>query len=254
MFFGFYLQRINYAFMVVGITVTVSQLYVQLGEFTNSLLLTRLAETALGATIAIGTVSFVLPLRTRNVLRTAMRAHLAAMAGLVGHATEQLLDRDAAVMLRSDARALDAAHQSLLATAGPLRRNLLGDPDETVAQVVGLAGAYRNYGRNLATDVDTAPGLDGAGRRDLERASQTINESIGVVLGAIDGPRDGTYTRSASLFERVELDLEADEGGVGDSQLAIRDLKLIDEALASLAAAMTLRVANYDTAIVGGAR
>ncbi len=49
LFFGFYLIRVNYAFMVVGITVMVSQLYVQLGEFSNSLLLLRLEETALGA-------------------------------------------------------------------------------------------------------------------------------------------------------------------------------------------------------------
>ena len=45
LFFGLYLMRINYAFMVVGITVMVSQLYVQLGEFSNSLLLVRLEET-----------------------------------------------------------------------------------------------------------------------------------------------------------------------------------------------------------------
>ena len=69
LFFGFYLMRINYAFMVVGITVTVSQLYVELGEFSNSLLGLRLAETAIGATVAILVVTFVLPLRTRRVLR-----------------------------------------------------------------------------------------------------------------------------------------------------------------------------------------
>jgi uncharacterized membrane protein YccC len=60
LFFGFYLQRINYAFMVTGITVMVAQLYVQLDEFSNSLLL-RLEETALGAAVAIAVVMLVFP-------------------------------------------------------------------------------------------------------------------------------------------------------------------------------------------------
>ena len=46
LFLGLYLFRINYTFMTIGITVMVSQLYVELDEFSNSLLLLRLAETA----------------------------------------------------------------------------------------------------------------------------------------------------------------------------------------------------------------
>ena len=61
LFFGFYLMRINYAFMVIGITVMVSLLYVQLDEFSNSLLLVRLEETALGAAVAIAVVMLVPP-------------------------------------------------------------------------------------------------------------------------------------------------------------------------------------------------
>jgi len=134
-----------------------------------------------------------------------------------------------------------------------LRRNLFGNLDETVAQVVGLAGAYRNYGRNLVADVEATSPLDGGIGRDLELAVRVLTESIAVVVAAVSGPRDGTYVRSAGLFDGVELDLEAAAGGVGDDQLAIRDLKLIDEAMAGLAATMTLTVANYDTAIVDDA-
>jgi uncharacterized membrane protein YccC len=39
LFLGIYLLRINYAFMAIAITVLVSQLYVQLNEFSNALLL-----------------------------------------------------------------------------------------------------------------------------------------------------------------------------------------------------------------------
>jgi hypothetical protein len=149
---------------------------------------------------------------------------------------------------------VERAHQTLLATVAPLRRNLFGDLDETVAQVVGLAGAYRNYGRNLVADVESTPPLDGDTRRHLERSVRVLTESIAVLVAAVSGPRDGTYVRSAALFDRVELDLEADASGIGNGQLAIRDLKLIDEAMAGLAATMALTVANYDTAVVDDAR
>jgi hypothetical protein len=39
-------------------------------------------------------------------------------------------------------------------------------------------------------------------------------------------------------------------GFIGDGQLVIRDLELIDEAMPGLAAATTLTAANYDTAVV----
>jgi hypothetical protein len=149
---------------------------------------------------------------------------------------------------------VERAHQTLLATVAPLRRNLFGDLDETVAQVVGLAGAYRNYGRNLVATNESSSSLDGGIGRHLERSVGVLTESMAVVVAAVGGPRDGTYVRSAGLFDGVELDVEADAGGVGDGQLAIRDLKLIDEAMAGLAATMTLTVANYDTAVVGDAR
>jgi hypothetical protein len=248
MFLGFYLMRINYAFWVIFLVVAVSQVYVQAGEFTGTLLLTRLAETALGAAIAGLTVTFVLPLRTRHVLHVALRAQLVAMDTLVSHAAGQLLDHDATVALRSDVRTLDAAHQTLITTAQPLRQNLFGELDDTVGRVLGMAGAARDYGRNLVTDVGGAAlDLDPDDRRLLERAAHTLHASLGELIGAVDGTPGGAYTRSAGLFDRIERHLEAQVGSVHDDQLALRDLMLIDQALAGLAAAVDLPVTSTDT-------
>jgi hypothetical protein len=170
------------------------------------------------------------------------------MAALVGHATEQLLDHDAAPALRRDARALDSAHQTLIATARPLRQNLFGELDERVSQSLGLAAASRDYGRNLVTDVGAADlDLDPDSRQMLERASRTLNTSIEQLIRAVDEAVGGVYIRSAGLFDRVERTLEA-RGGAIDDRLALRDFQLIDQALACLAAAMNLPVTSYDTA------
>jgi hypothetical protein len=254
LFLGLYLIRINYAFMVIAITVMVSQLYAQLGEFSNSLLLLRLEETAIGAAAAIAVVMLVLPLRTRRVLRIALRDHVQAVARLAGHATDHLLgdDHDAAATLRSDARAIDAAYQALTATAQPLRRNLIGTLDEDTGRAMRLASAARNYGRNLVADTEMAGLADPATRLDIELASAALQQSLDVVAGALTGPRDVIYTRSSALFDRAERRLEDRSAPAGPAQLAIRDLKLIDGTMAQLAELLGLAITDYDTEPAGG--
>ena len=62
--FGVYFIRVSYALMVIGVTVMVSELYEQLGEFSNHLLLLRLEETAIGAVVAALAALLVFPVRT----------------------------------------------------------------------------------------------------------------------------------------------------------------------------------------------
>ena len=249
LFFGFYLMRINYAFMVIGITVTVSQLYVQLDEFTNALLLLRLEETAIGAAVAVAVVMLILPLRTRRVLRIALRGHVQAVGQLADHASGELLgdDHDVEGTLRTDARAVDASYQALVATAQPLRRNLFGGLDEETSQVMRMASASRNYSRNLVADVGVTGPIDAEARLGIEQASTTLHESLAVVASAITGSRDVTYTRSAALFDRAEQRLDDGSAAAGEGQLAIRDLKLIDGAMARMAEVLGLRITDYDT-------
>jgi uncharacterized membrane protein YccC len=249
LFFGLYLMRINYAFMVVGITVMVSQLYVQLGEFSNSLLLVRLEETALGAAVAIAVVMVVLPLRTRRVVRVAFRDHIQAVRAVVEHATSRLLSDEAEIdtTLRADGRSIDATYQALLATAEPLRRNLFGSVDEDTGRAMRLAFASRNYSRNLVADVEATGPLDTELRSDIESASTTLQRSMSALAGAVTGPRDVTYTRSSALFDGAERSLEANPIGTGKGRLAIRDLKLIDGTMADMAEVMAVNITDYDT-------
>jgi uncharacterized membrane protein YccC len=58
---GLYLQRASYAFLVIGVTVMVSQLYAELGDFSYALPVQRLEETAVGAAVAAVVVLAVLP-------------------------------------------------------------------------------------------------------------------------------------------------------------------------------------------------
>ncbi|HWD95975.1 MAG TPA: FUSC family protein [Acidimicrobiales bacterium] len=251
LFFGFYLMRVNYAFMVVGITVMVSQLYLQLGEYSNSLLVLRLEETALGAGVAIIVVLFVLPLRTRRVLRVALRDYVHAVADLIDDATSRLLhDSPSAVQnLRSDARSVDASYQALIATAQPLRRGRFGQVDDVIDRALRVAGASRYYSRNLIVDVSSVDSLDDESQGDLERGVQTFHESLKILGDAFTGSRNVTYTRSASLFDSVERRLAKGTTVLSDGELAVRDLKLLDGTMVQMADVLGLDVTDFDTAL-----
>jgi hypothetical protein len=249
LFLGLYLFRVSYAFFAVAITVTVSQLYQQLGEFTNSLLLVRLEETALGAAVAILVVLLVLPLHTRQVLRVALRGHVEAVGLLVDHASARFVGREDGMdsTLRSDARAVDAAYQAVVATAQPLRRTVWGSADQDILRTLRLTSASRNYSRNLVVDAARSPQTGVSIHFDLTRASATLHQSIEVVARALTGPRDGTYTRSSALFDRVEGYLEDCPHRTASAQFAVRDFMLLDGAMAQTAELMGLRIVDYDT-------
>jgi uncharacterized membrane protein YccC len=249
LFLGLYLFRISYAFLAVAITVTVSQLYQQLGEFTNSLLVVRLEETALGAAIAIVVVMLVLPLHTRQVLRVAVREHVEAVGQLADHATARLVGRGDEIdsSLRSDARAVDAAYQAVVATAQPVGRTVWGSADEDIVVALRLTSASRNYSRNLVVDAGRLRSPDVSTDLDLARASTTLHDSIEVVARALTGPRNGTYTRSSSLFDQAERSLDACPHRSASTEFALRDLKLLDGTMARMASLMGLEITDYDT-------
>lgn len=250
LFAGFYLQRINYAFTAMGASVMASQLYEQFDQFTNSLLLMRLAETALGAGVAMVVVTLVLPLRTRRVLRIALRHQVQAVRTLAEHAGDHLVGEDhgTEAVLRSDARAVDAAYHAVTATAEPLRRGLSGNPNpqDDAGRALRLAAAARNHGRNLVADAELAGPLDADTRLEIELAGATLRHSLNVLAEALTGPRDGVYTRSSALFDRAERRIEERSGPAGPAQLAIRDLMLVDATMAEMAEILGLTVTDYD--------
>ncbi|HEY6501181.1 MAG TPA: FUSC family protein [Streptosporangiaceae bacterium] len=276
LFCGLYLFRVNYTFMTIGITVMVSQLYVELGEFSNSLLLLRLEETAIGAGVAMLTVLLVLPLHIGRVARVAAREELAALGELIDRSLDRLADPASEcgsdLELRAAARRVDTAHQALVATVTPLRTPVLGRLATRIRGFLATTTAARNYARNLLLDSSTRyADLDPAARAELTRARQQIAASIGAVTAALD-PSDGSgsddsdsagsgsgsadsggsageYVRSASRFAHVANTLPG-PSLASRPWLALRDLQLLDGALAEAARWAGVPVTDLDTAPV----
>jgi len=272
LFLGLYLFRINYTFMTIGITVMVSQLYVELDEFSNSLLLLRLAETAVGAGVAVLTVLLVLPLHVGRVARVAARQQLEALADLADRCLDRLADPDSAVgsdlELRAAARRVDVAYQALVAVVWPMRTPLFGRLAARVAGFMATAVAARHYAHNLLLDASTRYAeLDQCAIDALAVARRQLAESVGAVTAALapapaadavdvagEAGEAGSgaeqparqYVRSASLFERVADALPA-HLLMSRPHLALRDLQLLDGALAEAARWADVPVTDLDT-------
>jgi hypothetical protein len=256
--------------MTIGITVMVSQLYVELAEFSNSLLLLRLAETAVGAGVAILTVLLVLPLHVGRVARVAARQQLEALADLIDRCLDRLADPASAtgsdLQLRAAARRVDVAHQALVATVRPMRTPVFGRLASRVAGFLATAVAAQHYARNLLLDASTRyADLDQPAVESLAVARGRLADSIGAVTAALAPAPGGSaseggadrdhgpggaparqYVRSASLFQRVADQLPG-QPLTSRPHLAIRDLQLLDGALAEAARWAGVPVTDLDT-------
>jgi uncharacterized membrane protein YccC len=251
MFFGVYLIRLNYMFLVVAITVTISQLYVQIDIFSWQLLLLRLAETAIGSAAVIVTVLVILPLHPQRVLTTGMLLWVTALRRLL----EALFGRfdGEHEPLRPLIRAVDAAYAELVATAAPLRWTAFGHRSGQLTEVLSISSAARQYARSLAALVEQAeadgevlPWTDDA---PLRPAAEQMGTSVDAIAHRLDTGENGRYVRSAALVALTLDDLRRQPSRFA---FALKDLSMLDGALARLATALEMQVSDHDTAGHGG--
>lgn len=249
-FLGIYLMRVSYVFMVVGITVMVSQLYVQLDEFSDSLLVLRLEETALGAAVAGLTVVCVLPLRIGRVARVAAREFLGTLEEVIDRAVDVLAGRADTDALRTALRGTDDAYQSLLTVSRSLRTPLFDRGGRQREQFMVAASAARNYARDLLFDAPSAAASAAGVIEQAEAARDQFQLSVQVLLRWLErGTTEGApYVRSSSLFDRVETQAGAELGS--PLELTVSDLQRLDGALAAMAAALGIPVEGLDVAEV----
>jgi uncharacterized membrane protein YccC len=251
LFLGLYLVRINYAFMAMAITVALSQAYLSLGEFSHGLLLNRLAETAVGAGAAILTVVVVVPLSTRRVVGVAAADLVEALASVADRAARRLEGDEDSDDLRAWGRQIDAAYQALDATARPLRPGGWTDQDQQVARLLAAATASRNYGRNLVFDAVHVVAPCRA-MSQVREARTLLSASAAVLAARLRGERPAKpYVRSASIFDDLERSLRSPDSSPSAAVLTLRDLELLDGALAMVAESVGHPITDLDTAAVG---
>jgi uncharacterized membrane protein YccC len=239
---GVYLMAISYAFMVVGVTVMVSQLYEQLGEYSGHLLVLRLEETAIGAAVAMLAALVVFPVKTRRATAIAARDDLGALEALLGTMADRLAAPEAAVAplgeLTGAVRRMDHASQQLLATARPLARGPFRAAE--LGHNLGLFGQAGHHARNAAAAIDRGVTLDPRVRGAAIAVLRAQQQAAGRLASIVDGEDD--VPAQPPLRERLDtitgdeaLRLDVDE------RLMLRHLDRLDETLAELGANLERR-------------
>jgi len=160
---GTIFMKANYAVMVVGLTIAISQLYAQLGEYSNHLLVMRLEENAIGAAIGALAAIWIFPVSTRRATAIAARGYLSALAELLDRISEHVGGQADTTSLSAAVRGLDAAHHQLHTTAKPLA--LYPIRRAYVKSNLQLFTAVSHQARTLVDDVAAGPYGDAPGPR-----------------------------------------------------------------------------------------
>ena len=241
---GIYFMRASYALMVIGITITVSQLYVQLGEYSNELLVLRLEETAIGAAVAVLAAMVVFPVRTRQATRVATRDYYDLLAQLLGGIVARLEGEpeDDETPLSGLSRSLDSAGHQLRSAALPLARTPFRRDD--VQHNLLLFGQASHHARNLAArlspDAELGPAVREAATSTL-RSQRRLIGALGVRLDSTISPHalGGSVGDGGPLTQELRrhgdlLGLALEDQGTLDERQFLRHLARLDETLAEL--------------------
>ena len=145
LFCAFYFMKVTYSLMTFWISTMLALMYGLLGEFTFSLLLLRIEETAVGAVIGIAAAMLVLPINTR-AQHSRRRPHVFPDAVRPCR------------RIRSPACSVPRRRRSLTETARQLGRDLLQfrvSAKPLSAGVAGLAGRRSmRHGVRMLTACD----------------------------------------------------------------------------------------------------
>ena len=160
-FLAFYFVGYSYAAMTFFITTLLGALYGMLGTFDVSVLETRLAETAVGAASGALAAMFVLPTRTREVIRNNTAEFLEALRDFLRTTGTELSEQGTASGLQEPTRAVDDALQKVLSSANPLTVYRFRSRRSQVQRLAADLSGCAYYVRNLSVALsDTAEMVD----------------------------------------------------------------------------------------------
>ncbi|MBB5157910.1 FUSC family protein [Saccharopolyspora phatthalungensis] len=157
-FLGFYFAGYSYAMMTFFITILLGALYGMLGTFDASVLETRLWETAIGSAAGVLAAVFVLPTRTRSVVRTNIQDFLLSLRDFLRGTGTEIGERGEVTGLQESIRELDDGLQQVINSAKPLTsyrlRSRRSQLQRSVAMLSGCAYYVRNLAVALSATVD----------------------------------------------------------------------------------------------------
>ncbi len=224
LFCAFYSMTVTYSLMTFWITTMLALLYGLLGEFSFSVLMLRIEETAIGAVIGVTVAILVLPTNTRTAIRNDTRAFLTSLSALIEISTATMFGGDETASPTEQARELDRNLQQFRVTAKPLLAGVAGLASRrSIRRGLRLFTACDRYGRSLARNaeryqdpVGSEPQASQAVTAFTSAAAQT-QSNIDALVAIIDGADAATVNSTTDALDAAET-LARHQDGDGEPQ------------------------------------
>jgi uncharacterized membrane protein YgaE (UPF0421/DUF939 family) len=207
LFCAFYFKDVTYSLMTFWITTMLALLYGLLGEFSFSVLMLRIEETAIGAVIGITVAILVLPTNTRTAIRDDTRSFLAALSALIDNSVATMFCDGKEVSPTEQARELDRSLQQFRVTAKPLMAGVAGLAGRrSIRRGLRLFTACDRYGRSLARSSEQYQepvGSQPQAAAFMSAAAQT-RRNIDALVAIIDGDCAATVNSATDELDAAE--------------------------------------------------
>ena len=245
---SFYYQRASVGLYAFALTVMLGQMYLQLRQYSDDVLLTRLVETAIGTSAAIFVSLLVFPVRRSHVTRSGIAQHLAALDTVV-QGSVAWCRGDHSIALRSEVRRLQDILQQLRATVRPVvgrRRAAAADEIELTVISMTTHDAATLARRSAAVTFEPEH------HAELDGIAEHLHDAIDDVarwLASDDAEPPGL--EPSPLIDVLDLAVRQDESVTTALRLAVlRQLAMIEEHLAELVAVREARTVINDQPVV----
>src|SRR5882757_9617312 len=249
-FLAFYTLRVSYATMTFFITVMLGMLYDILGTFSPDVLLTRLAETAIGVAGSVIAAMLVLPTRTRETVLAKLHEYFAALHMELVDAERLLVQADRVSVIAAT-RELDRAATELRAAIAPMLHPL--SPSRVrrgqAIRLLTLTDESSLAARNLAQAAE--PGMLAGVPEAVETLDRLISNTEVLLAATVDASKPARLVSGSQLAPRVNVRAGAATNGAGDPdrihvlhlRRVISCLDRLDKQLLGMAAPLAQTVA-----------
>jgi uncharacterized membrane protein YgaE (UPF0421/DUF939 family) len=238
-FCSLYFMKVAYSLMTFWITTMLALMYGLLGEFSYSVLLLRIEETAIGAVIGVTVAILVLPTHARTSMRKDARTFLTTLADVIETSVATLFGHEVTASPTDKARQLGRDLQQFRTTAKPLVAGFGGiSGRHSIRHGQRMLAACDRYGRTLARSSERFDSPSPRLTDVITSAATHIQHSIDVLTAALDGGRTGTVVPATDFLDAAETlgrEQRADDPARQRLLAIVHAMRQIDRAIVSAA-------------------
>jgi hypothetical protein len=243
-FAAMYLQPVSNTQTVFWLTMMLALLYELLGTLTKETLQVRVLETVIGAAIALGVATFVLPIRTRQKVNDAGVVFLKKLDDIIETCLERLAGGSDISSLANQTLSLDQRFRQLIVRAEPLRSGAGSLSTDGIERRLTSAAALTYYARHLIKTTEVvAPGAAPLSAEASTKLGSVIRDNISTLIQVLNNEPTGTTHASEDL--PLEPDAAPDQQRDGNAgREAAHYLVRINQTIVTLIEELTPDIAD----------